>query len=69
MTKRYISLKTGAVVAGAMAGLFAASTAFAQKIEFSKEKKAVVKHYRFVGDHREESMWSSGSLSCGAREA
>ena len=40
MTKRYTSLKTGAVVAGAMAGLFAASTAFAQKIEFAKEKKA-----------------------------
>ena len=38
---------------------FAASTALAQKIEFSKEKKAVVKHYRFVGDHREESMWSA----------
>ena len=27
MTKRYTSLKTGAVVAGAMAGLFAANTA------------------------------------------
>ena len=38
---------------------FAAHTALAQKIEFGKEKKAVVKHYRFVGDHREESMWSA----------
>ena len=33
--------------------------AFAQKIDFAKERKAVVKHYRFVGDHREESMWSA----------
>ena len=40
MTKRCTSLKTGEVVAGAMAGLLAASTAFAQKIEFGKEKKA-----------------------------
>ena len=33
--------------------------AFGQQIEFSKEQKAVVKHYRFVGNHREESMWSA----------
>ena len=33
--------------------------AAAQKIDFAKERKAVVKHYRFVGDHREESMWSA----------
>lgn len=33
--------------------------AAAQKIDFSKEKKAVVKHYKFVGNHREESMWSA----------
>ena len=39
--------------------VFAAHTVSAQKIEFAKEKKAVVKHYRFVGDHREESMWSA----------
>ena len=39
--------------------VFAAHMASAQKIEFAKEKKAVVKHYRFVGDHREESMWSA----------
>lgn len=31
----------------------------AQKIEFEKEQKAVVSHYRFVGNHREESMWSA----------
>ena len=33
--------------------------AAAQKIDFSKEPKATVKHYRFVGNHREESMWSA----------
>lgn len=31
----------------------------AQKIEFEKEQKAVVNHYQFVGNHREESMWSA----------
>lgn len=31
----------------------------AQKIEFEKEQKAVVSHYQFVGNHREESMWSA----------
>lgn len=31
----------------------------AQKINFAQEAKAVVKHYKFVGDHREESMWSA----------
>lgn len=31
----------------------------AQQIDFSKEAKAVVKHYSFVGNHREESMWSA----------
>ena len=31
----------------------------AQRINFSKEKKAVVQHFKFVGDHREESMWSA----------
>ena len=36
-----------------------ASCAFAQQIDFAREKKAVVKHYRFVGDHHEESMWSA----------
>lgn len=30
-----------------------------QRINFSKEKKAVVRHYKFVGNHREESMWSA----------
>ena len=49
----------GKVVAVAMLAGFAVQTAFAQKIEFANEKKAVVKHYRFVGDHREESMWSA----------
>jgi uncharacterized iron-regulated protein len=38
----------------AVLSVFAAQSAFAQKIEFAKEKKAVVKHYRFVGDHKEE---------------
>lgn len=31
----------------------------AQKIDFEKERKAVVSHYHFVGNHREESMWSA----------
>ena len=46
-------------VAVAVLSVFAAQSAVAQKIEFAKEKKAVVKHYRFVGDHKEESMWSA----------
>ena len=33
--------------------------ACAQQIEFAKERKATVKRYRFVGNHREESMWSA----------
>ena len=48
-------MRTLAFIAGALALL----PAFAQKIDFAKERKAVVKHYRFVGDHREESMWSA----------
>jgi hypothetical protein len=28
----------------------------AQDIDFGKERKAVVEHWRFVGNHREESM-------------
>lgn len=31
----------------------------AQKIDFAHEKKAIVKHYEFAGNHREESMWSA----------
>lgn len=31
----------------------------AQKIDYSKEKRAIVEHYSFVGNHREESMWSA----------
>src|SRR5574344_1351988 len=31
----------------------------AQQINFSAEKKAIVKQYKFVGNHREESMWSA----------
>lgn len=30
-----------------------------QKIDLKAEPKAMVDHYRFVGDHREESMWSA----------
>ena len=30
-----------------------------QKINLTKEPKAVVEHFRFVGNHREESMWSA----------
>ena len=48
-------MKLGLACAAAAVG-FAAP---AQRIEFAKEKKAVVRHYRFVGDHREESMWSA----------
>lgn len=32
---------------------------YAQKIDFAQEKKAVVRQYKFVGNHREESMWSA----------
>ncbi|MDR1523980.1 MAG: hypothetical protein LBS79_01815 [Tannerella sp.] len=32
---------------------------YPQEIDFSSEAKAIVKHYRFAGDHREESMWSA----------
>ena len=52
-------MKCAASVLAAALSVFAVQTASAQKIEFAKEKKAVVKHYRFVGDHREESMWSA----------
>jgi hypothetical protein len=38
---------------------FNAQPVYSQKIDFSNEEKAVVKHYRFTGDHREESMWSA----------
>lgn len=31
----------------------------AQRINFAKEQKAVVRHFKFVGNHREESMWSA----------
>lgn len=31
----------------------------AQKIDFAHEKKAIVTHYEFTGNHREESMWSA----------
>ena len=57
-TVHNVKCAASVLAAVALSG-FAASTALAQKIEFSKEKKAVVKHYRFVGDHREESMWSA----------
>ena len=53
------SRRLAAAVACAALSVFAPQPAQAQKIEFAKEKKAVVKHYRFVGDHREESMWSA----------
>ena len=38
---------------------FAAVVVHGQRINFSKEKKAIVRHYKFVGNHREESMWSA----------
>jgi hypothetical protein len=31
----------------------------AQKIDLKSETKALVDHYRFAGNHREESMWSA----------
>ncbi len=43
----------------ALGGLFFSTNASAQKIDFSKEQKAIMKHYKFAGDHREESMWSA----------
>ncbi|MEI8203968.1 MAG: hypothetical protein WCH34_13190 [Bacteroidota bacterium] len=33
--------------------------AFAQKIDFKNEPKAIVDQYRFTGNNREESMWSA----------
>ena len=51
-------MKIQTVLLGAAAFALVGATN-AQQIDFSKEKKAVVKHYRFVGDHREESMWSA----------
>ncbi len=30
-----------------------------QKIDLNTEPKAIVDHYKFVGNHREESMWSA----------
>jgi hypothetical protein len=47
------------VSAAALALLAAAPRARGQQIDFAGERKAVVRHYRFVGDHREESMWSA----------
>jgi len=38
---------------------WAAPSVRAQKIDFDTEEKAVVQHYKFVGNHREESMWSA----------
>jgi hypothetical protein len=32
---------------------------YAQKIDLEKEPKIVVQHYKFVGNHKEESMWSA----------
>jgi hypothetical protein len=43
--KRFVKVFTVVALSG-----FAVQSASAQKIEFAKEKKAVVKHYRFVGD-------------------
>lgn len=32
---------------------------YGQQIDFAQEPKAVVQHYKFVGNHKEESMWSA----------
>lgn len=42
-----------------LASVLAALPLRAQRIDFDKEPKAVVKHYKFVGNYREESMWSA----------
>lgn len=34
-------------------------TVYAQKVDLKTEPKAIVDHYKFVGNHREESMWSA----------
>ena len=31
----------------------------AQQIDFSKEPRAIMEHFKFAGNHREESMWSA----------
>lgn len=45
-------------LAGILAFIWPA-TALAQKIDLKAEPKALVDHYKFVGNHREESMWSA----------
>lgn len=42
-----------------MAAISLNPVANAQKIDFAKEPKAVVKHYHFPGNHHEDSMWSA----------
>lgn len=42
-----------------VAALMAAPALARQQFDFSKEKKVSLKHYRFPGDHGEESMWSA----------
>lgn len=52
------TLQKAAFVLPLLAALTATSLK-AQIIDFSKEKKAIVQHYDFVGDNGEESMWSA----------
>ncbi len=43
----------------ALSFLMAPQEVLSQKIDLKTEPKAVVDHYKFVGNHREESMWSA----------
>ncbi|MBQ7877066.1 MAG: hypothetical protein IJ314_01530 [Bacteroidales bacterium] len=53
MKKNWLSFMTG------VSAMLMAFPVYAQQINFEKEEKAVVEHFRFAGNHREESMWSA----------
>ena len=53
MKKNWLSFMTG------VSAILMAFPVYAQQINFEKEEKAVVEHFRFAGNHREESMWSA----------
>jgi hypothetical protein len=47
------------VCLGALLFLMAPQVVLSQKIDIKTVPKAMVDHYKFVGNHREESMWSA----------
>lgn len=52
-------MKARALIIALVAMIIDCPVIIGQEIDFSKEKKAVVQHYYFPGNHREESMWSA----------